>query len=566
MKEKKDTSNSTTLSEQNRLRIAVQYHEATKHHFGRYARSSGYLDWANQPNPFRRYAGTAVDLLPLPKEDASPRYDDLYSVDKITPHPAHRAAISALLECALGLSAWKAYEGTRWELRCNPSSGNLHPTEAYLIAGSASGCSEAPGVYHYAPEEHALETRTNLTDAAWASLSDGFPEETFFVGFTSIHWREAWKYGERAYRYCQLDMGHAVAALRYSAATLGWRVVSLDGLGDTAVAQILGVDRETDRGDAEPECPALLMAVVPNDHQTPVPSAISPEAIEVVANGPWIGHANCLSSEHVDWSIIDHVADACAKPKTHSGPCPPISSKTGILQAFSPCKRSARTIFQQRRSAVAMDATTSLPRNSFYRMLARVLPNPDAVPWHGTTTPARLHLGIFVHRVDGIEPGLYFLVRDPQTEQSLRDNMKTAFTWERPPECPDDLPLYLLSTGDRRNVAAMVSCHQDIAADGAFSLGMIAEFETPLRQSGAWIYPRHYWEAGMIGHVLYLEAEADGLRATGIGCFFDEAVHELFGFTGHTFQSLYHFTVGAPVDDPRLQTLPPYSQARREQG
>ena len=44
---------------------------------------------------------------------------------------------AVLFELALGLSAWKEYGGSRWALRCNPSSGNLHPTEAYVVAGAA---------------------------------------------------------------------------------------------------------------------------------------------------------------------------------------------------------------------------------------------------------------------------------------------------------------------------------------------------------------------------------------------------------------------------------------------
>ena len=62
----------------------------------------------------------------------------------------------------------------------------------------------------------------------------------------------------------------------------------------------------------------------------------------------------------------------------------------------------------------------------------------------------------------------------------------------------------------------------------------------------------------MLGHVLYLEAEAAGVRATGIGCFFDDEMHALLGISDYSWQSLYHFTVGGPVDDPRLSTLPPY--------
>jgi len=39
---------------------ALQYHEATKHHFQRFARSAGHLDWKTQPNPFRRYDGAPL--------------------------------------------------------------------------------------------------------------------------------------------------------------------------------------------------------------------------------------------------------------------------------------------------------------------------------------------------------------------------------------------------------------------------------------------------------------------------------------------------------------------------
>jgi len=62
----------------------------------------------------------------------------------------------------------------------------------------------------------------------------------------------------------------------------------------------------------------------------------------------------------------------------------------------------------------------------------------------------------------------------------------------------------------------------------------------------------------MIGQVLYLEAEAAGLRATGMGCFFDDPTHEVFGVRGRALQSLYHFAVGGPVEDRRLTTVKAY--------
>lgn len=69
----------------------------------------------------------------------------------------------------------------------------------------------------------------------------------------------------------------------------------------------------------------------------------------------------------------------------------------------------------------------------------------------------------------------------------------------------------------------------------------------------------------MIGQVLYLEAEAHGIRGTGIGCFFDDPVHDLLGLDGNSYQSLYHFAAGLPIEDPRLITLPPYAHRERVQ-
>jgi hypothetical protein len=153
--------------------------------------------------------------------------------------------------------------------------------------------------------------------------------------------------------------------------------------------------------------------------------------------------------------------------------------------------------------------------------------------------------------------------RDPRIHNRLQAALRSEFLWEQPADCPEHVPLYCLMRGDLRRNAQMVSCHQEVAADGAFSLGMIAEFSQSIPQKGAWWYRRLFWEAGVLGQVLYLEAEAAGVRSTGIGCYFDDAFHELLGLTGSEFQDLYHFTVGGPVEDQRLMTLPPYAHLRR---
>jgi nitroreductase len=166
---------------------------------------------------------------------------------------------------------------------------------------------------------------------------------------------------------------------------------------------------------------------------------------------------------------------------------------------------------------------------------------------------------LFVHRVDGLEPGLYVLIRRPEAEPSLRGCLKGEFLWRRPQGVPAHLPLFQLAAADCRAFARAVSCHQAIASDGCFSLGMLSEFE-PVVRSDAWRYRQLHWEAGLLGQVLYLEAEAVGLRGTGIGCFFDDCMHEELGLGDGAFQSLYHFTVGRPLTSDRITTLPAYSR------
>jgi nitroreductase len=199
-----------------------------------------------------------------------------------------------------------------------------------------------------------------------------------------------------------------------------------------------------------------------------------------------------------------------------------------------------------------------MDRESFYRLLARLTPGEhslfDVLPWR-----PHVSLAIFVHRVVGLTPGLYLLIRHPSHEKSLRQNFKEDFSWQAPAECPDSLNLRLLMEADCRQAAEAICCQQSIASGGVFAVGMLAEFKGSIEEHGTWFYPRLFWETGLVGQVLYLEAEAAGVRGTGIGCFFDDVMHEVLGIQGADWQSLYHFTVGGPVEDPRLKTIPPYA-------
>jgi len=564
------------------LERVKQYHQQTKHDFNRYARALGYLDWANQPNPFRRFEGAPLTRLPLlkPSQDpVSPPYEDLYVPSRIPSQPLTLKSLSRFFEYALSITAWKEYSDNRWALRSNPSSGNLHPTEGYLFLGEMPDLSLTPGLYHYAPREHGLEQRLACSGKEAKTVLKDFPSGSFLVGLTSIHWREAWKYGERAFRYCQHDSGHAIGTLRIAAATLGWKLTVLAGTSDDTVSDLLGLRPRNDYLDAEREYPELVAVVWLPDTTTTetLPLFLDQAAASALAQGNWHGQANRLSRDNpIPWEIIDDVTEASWKTSqepefTSLIPSPSSLSHPGgstRLPTDTP-QTPAAQIIHQRRSAVAFDGKTGIPADRFFLMLNRVMPQAnidlihrpmpwDAIPWRPT-----IHLALFVHRVEGIPSGLYLLIRNPEpiTLEEFKRSMHQQFLWTTPDGCPKDLPLYLLEDGNTQKIATQVSCWQEIGGDSAFSLGMIAEFDAGIEKHGPWFYRRLFWETGLIGQVLYLEAEAAGIRSTGIGCFFDDPVHRVLGFFPHTkFQSLYHFTVGGPVEDTRLTTLPPYEE------
>lgn len=555
--------------------VVRRYHDRTKHAFHRFSPSLGYLDWASQPKPFRSYSNVARHpLYPAPGgpvgdyEPQACSYGSLFLPAEATPSFSC-GLLGDLLRHAMGLSAWKQFRESRWSLRVNPSSGNLHPTETYLIAGPLPGICERPGVYHYAPESHTLERRCTFATEPWLRASER-RRDVFLIALSSIHWRESWKYGERAFRYCQHDLGHAIAAIRLAAAAVGWRALLLPAWSHRCVASIAGLDRDSDFLEAEREEPACLLVLSGGDAPDSFRRAGS-GLVGAVQRGDWFGRATRLSENHVEWTVIDDVARATADAgrevrgampnvKCFSRAAADHGSADADLERLS--LQPARSVIVRRRSAVAFDGKGALDRSVFLAMLDRLVPTPGA-PWDALWWAPTIHLAIFVHRVSELPPGLYALARTPSGHGELRAAMRSDFLWE---QVDPQRPLWLLAGGNCRSLARRLSCDQDIAADGCFSLGMIAAFDRALDVWGPSFYRQLYWEAGLIGHLLYLEAEVAGVRGTGIGCFYDDPVHDVLGLTGHRFQSLYHFAVGAPIDDDRLESRPAYEWELRREG
>jgi SagB-type dehydrogenase family enzyme len=585
--------------------LARAYHARTKHRYEAYAEGPGQLDWDAQPAPFRHYLGAPVLALALAADAFDRPYADLPAAPP-QPVAVDLRSLGALLELALGISAWKTLGPSRWALRCNPSSGNLHPVEAYVLCSGLLGLPS--GLHHYDPEQHALEGRaltetpcldpTNATTSATTSAAPWLA-----VALSSVMWREAWKYGERAFRYCQLDVGHAVAALSYAAALLGWELVPLP-ISPAALHPLLGLDRPDDfpptrYAYTEAEEPELLLMLrAPGLGASPNTQALA----AWLAQAQWHGQPSRIDpAPGYRWPVISQVAAASrgesnwptpatvaptmdavqagpagVAPPSHQPATPAMALPTWppllALPTHSAALGSVQLI-RQRRSGQRFDPQQHLSKPAFYRMLDAVLPRPHA-PWTAQASAPRIHLMLFVLRVDGLPSGLYLLPRQPNATAALTQAIQPSdaalqhprAVAELDPDCPAHLGLIQLGClplPALQRLARALHCHQDIAATGAFALGMLGEFEADSTHNGPHNGPSYRQllrEAGLIGQVLYLEAEAAGVRGTGIGCFFDDPVHQLCGLGDGRYQTLYHFTVGTPVLDARIETGPPYPQ------
>ena len=282
------------------------YHEATKHSVESLMRARRVLDWANMPDPFRHYEGVPVLDLPAdPPIPEIPALEVLQGGSGTTPVVDGPTFLSQLFFYSAAISASKRVPSTgdAYALRVNPSSGNLHPTEFHFVT---RGLKEWPdGIYHYDPSRHMAEQRGRGRFEAVIARSPA----PIVVILTTIAWREAWKYGERAYRYCLLDIGHAWQALALSARAIGCKTAAFGGFDDDEIARLWRLNRD--------EWPMLMISL--NGNSIPLGESETGKAV-------WFGgRANALSNGTMRASVGPirlqrGVADGCPrKPPCHQG-------------------------------------------------------------------------------------------------------------------------------------------------------------------------------------------------------------------------------------------------------
>lgn len=328
------------------------------------------------------------------------------------------------------------------------------------------------------------------TEGLPSELFDATNNSSLYVALSSIFWREAWKYGERALRYCNHDVGHAIAAVAVAAAALGWDVRLLDGLGHAELERLLGLEKlypglpnplpdKPVRGRlpwVEAQHPDCLLIIFPFGSEQPLREVDYLKLREVVGGFDglnWVGKPNALSKDHVCWDVIYRTAEAVKKPFTGE-------EDRFSVNEFRPSRFflkdlykdfTVREVVRKRRSAVDMDGVHFMRRETFYQILLHCLPSGElgpgekqgkqfALPFRVLTWDAEVHAALFVHKVKDLPKGLYFLVRNEEHLDTLKRAMRPDFEWVKPEGCPAMLPLYRLATGNCERLAKQLSCHQ----------------------------------------------------------------------------------------------------------
>lgn len=495
------------------------YHEATKHTPERLRSRPHTLDWANAPDPFRRYE--AVPLIPLPVKPPSleiPALDVLRGCSGKVSSADGATLVSQILWHSAAISAARQARRTeeRYFLRVNPSSGNLHPTEFHFATQGLAGWSD--GLYHYRALTHEAEQRA-AGEYAEALIGQAGahafgPVPLIFV-LTSIVWREAWKYRERAYRYCLLDMGHAWQALALAARAAGVEAKAFGHFPDDAAAELLGL---------EDEWPLLVVCLCGTEIPVEERKAATPRA--------WFGGVpNAISRRVTPYPEIEaiHRATKLARDAGPIARAEPGQSGGGSVRLPQPAGSTIGfgRVARQRRSALDFLASGSMGMEELSALLDVAFRPFDADfegDLAGGPSSRYIQLYVFAHAVRDLAPGLYRY-------------------W------PESGELELLRSGDQRLWAAALSLGQDLAGNACVAFSMVGDLERAVRAHGERGYRYVHFEAGAIGQRLYLAAEALGLRGTGIGAFYDDAVHQYLGVRPSQGQAVYHFACGHAVPD-----------------
>jgi SagB-type dehydrogenase family enzyme len=483
---------------------ALTYHNATKHSYASVRANPHFLDFANQPLPFKIYP--SLEPSRLPGEIRQTGVAALSAIGGTIAADSNAApdlqTVAQLLYLSAGITRQRKYSSGEIYFRAAACTGALYEVELYLVCGDLAGL--PAGVYHFAPAEFGLrqlrggDYRSVLVEATGGEPAIAHAPLT--IACTCTYWRNAWKYQARTYRHFGWDNGTLLANLLAVATALGLSARVVCGFVDATVNGLLDVDSQR-------EVAFSLVALGHESSWVPPQTSVdtSPLGLETVP----------LSRREIDYPLMRemHAASSLFSSEevtawrnvplsTELPERPPVSGTVIPLKPQSDAEMPRDPVEQVilRRGSSRKFARTPISLQQLSTTLDRA---SRGVPADFLDPIAQLNcLYLIVHAVEGLDSGAYVFHRD------------RGFL-----EC--------LKQGDFRSQAGYLGLEQELPADAAVDIFFLADLRPILERFGNRGYRAVQLEAGILGGKLYLAAYAQRLGATGL-TFYDDDVTRFF--------------------------------------
>jgi SagB-type dehydrogenase family enzyme len=515
------------------VEVARGYHELTKHSEERLRASPHYLDWENQPIPFKLYRD--LEAIPLPRQLEPGPVSALRAISaSVTRDRAPTEQVPGLQELArvlyysAGITKVRPSPSGDVYFRAASNTGALYHVDLYLACRDLPDL--AAGIYHFGPHDFALR-RLRVGDYrdAFIEAAGGEPslaQAPVVVASASTYWRNAWKYRDRAYRHAFWDGGTLHANLLAVAAARGLAAKVVAGFADRDVEHLLGLDparegalalvplgRTAEPPPPVPDAPALNLETEP----------LSSREIEYPAIRAIHGASSLEHGEEVArWRRV-------LLPRPEPDPLSDVFPLRPLAEADWPTE-PLESVILRRGSTRRFDISRSL---TFEELSTALAVATTSIPADFMQAPesSLLDLYVIAHAVEGLPPGAYYLRR---AERALE----------------------LLKEGEFRAIAGRLGLFQELPAAAGANVYCLADLEPILARFGNRGYRAAQLEGGIVGGRLYLAAYALRFGATGL-TFLDDEVTEFFSPHAEGKSVMFLTALGRPV---RLSPAPRSAQ------
>jgi SagB-type dehydrogenase family enzyme len=527
------------------IKYALDYHEATKHSEISIKLSRHSLDWNNKPRPFKIY--TKLPSIFLPSDFSEPHIDAITCIKTVKTINSMTAdatnttnpqldirKLAEILFFSAGITREMKYMYGSYYMRAAPATGALYPIELYIVCQDIPGLNA--GVYHFCPGDFTLtELRSGDYKAELATAagdSKNIMTSPITIVFTSIAWRNAWKYEARSYRHWFWDSGVIAANLTATAASSHLQPFLILGFVDDTVNHLLYLD---DKKEATIAMAAIGVDLAKHSavsqQRKEINSLPLPEILPLSKKGEvdypeiWKMHRasylsdseevkrwiNCgtelKKEESVQSEILDSRPLYPAEPSSQSS----LGHSLGevILLRGSSRKFAKSPISFRQLSTILESSTREVPLDFLVENQGKT----------AGTTATTIDIYMIVNEVEGLQRGGYFFNRSTSSIEQLKSKV------------PRDMSGYLC-------------LGQPLFSDASVVFFLMTDLPAVLRTCGNRGYRASQFEAGILAGKIYLSAYAQQLGASG-STFFDDAVTEFF--SPHAKDKSTMIAVGAGV-------------------